>query len=158
MEQITTLNAYQEATNTVAVYPGSDPSLTQGLVATLFNELLEATKQPGAAEEGANEGLRALAPLLGVMKNAGLIYTSLGLAGESGEFCDKVKKMLRDNGGALSPEMRMSKGLELGDILWYVAQSAKQLGFSLEEIANMNMEKLLDRKARSALGGSGDSR
>lgn len=158
MDTIVTLNAYQEATNTVAVYPGSDPASTQAITALLVNELRATLKQPGAIEEGGASGFGAMAPLLGVMRNSGLIYTSFGLAGESGEFCDKVKKMLRDSGGVISEELRLSLALELGDVLWYVAQSAKQLGFSLEEIANMNMEKLLDRKARSALGGSGDSR
>lgn len=156
MEKITTLNDYQEATNTVAVYPGSDPELGNQIADKLIREATaDADKADGPDAEAY---LKDLESVIGGLRNAGLMYTSLGLAGESGEFCDKVKKMLRDSGGVVTLEIRRHLALELGDVQWYVAQSAEQLGFSLEEIANMNMAKLLDRKARSALGGSGDSR
>jgi NTP pyrophosphatase (non-canonical NTP hydrolase) len=86
------------------------------------------------------------------------LYPTLGLCGEAGEVADKVKKVLRDDGGVFSAERRQAIGLELGDVLWYVAQLAHELGLSLEEIASANLAKLADRADRNVLGGSGDRR
>ena len=86
------------------------------------------------------------------------IYPTLGLCGEAGEVADKVKKVLRDDGGAFSPAVREALQLELGDVLWYVAQLASELGFSLEEIAVANLSKLASRAERHVIGGSGDLR
>ena len=47
---------------------------------------------------------------------------------------------------------------ELGDVLWYVAQLATELGLSLRDIAGANIEKLRSRMDRGKLGGSGDNR
>ena len=71
---------------------------------------------------------------------------------------DKVKKVLRDSGGEFSAEVRESLKLELGDVLWYVAQLASELGFSLDEIAQANLDKLASRAARNVIAGSGDHR
>ena len=88
----------------------------------------------------------------------GLNYPILGLAGEAGELCNKYKKILRDKEGeaALLDINEMEK--ELGDVLWYVAQIATELGVSLETVARINLMKLGDRKGRGVLGGSGDNR
>ena len=86
------------------------------------------------------------------------IYPTLGLCGEAGEVADKVKKVLRDNGGSFSPEVREALKLELGDVLWYVAQVATDLGESLEAVAQANLAKLRSRKERGRLGGDGDDR
>jgi NTP pyrophosphatase (non-canonical NTP hydrolase) len=47
---------------------------------------------------------------------------------------------------------------EIGDVLWYVARLADELGIDLEEIATYNMNKLLDRLNRGVIQGSGDNR
>ena len=92
-------------------------------------------------------------PKAGQQHIEALTYCALGLTGEAGEYSEKVKKFLRD--GTFDKE---AAALELGDVLWYVTRSANELGFSLEYIANKNIEKLMSRKERGVLGGSGDNR
>lgn len=86
------------------------------------------------------------------------IYPTLGLCGEAGEVADKVKKVLRDGGGVFSEEVRQALQLELGDVLWYVAQLATELELDLEAVASANLEKLASRAARNVIGGDGDLR
>jgi NTP pyrophosphatase (non-canonical NTP hydrolase) len=88
----------------------------------------------------------------------GILYTVLGLNGEAGEVADKVKKVLRDNNGEFTDEKKQAIALELGDTLWYVAMCAREIGMTLEEIAEKNNEKLRSRAERNVLGGSGDYR
>ena len=87
-----------------------------------------------------------------------LLYPTLGLCGEAGEVAEKVKKMVRDDGGRLSAERREAIAKELGDVLWYLAQLATEAELDLELIAEENIEKLLSRQSRSVLNGSGDDR
>lgn len=125
-----TLNEYQHMTGETAVYPGKGTAL-------------------------------------------GLIYCTLGIADEGGEAAGKIKKALRDDNlievianpqddymffGQLQPERRDAFKKELGDVLWYIARAAAEAGFTLEEIASANVAKLLDRKERGVLQGSGDNR
>ncbi len=126
-----------------------------------------------------------------------LLYTALGIAGESGEYLEKLYKYARTNGkGApvdvagpvydfidaakqleilkksirndgFEPGIRivvpreedaLKAAHELGDLLWYVSQAAKNLGFTLGEIAAMNLEKLRSRRERGVVKGAGDNR
>lgn len=87
-----------------------------------------------------------------------VLYPSLGLAGEAGEVADKVKKVIRDDGGVMSEEKRQAIAMEIGDVLWYCAVLAHDLGFDLSKVAEMNIKKLRSRKERGVLGGSGDNR
>lgn len=87
----------------------------------------------------------------------GLAYCGLGL-GEAGEIQGKIKKILRDTDGKWSPEQAKEIAKEMGDELWYLAVLAAELGYTLEEIASMNLDKLGDRKDRGVLKGNGDNR
>jgi len=58
----------------------------------------------------------------------------------------------------LSEERRAALAKELGDVLWYAAQLATEAGLELDAIAEANLEKLLSRKERGVLQGSGDDR
>ena len=86
------------------------------------------------------------------------IYPTIGLAGETGEVAEKVKKIIRDGGGVLSDEKREDLKKELGDVLWYVAQLATEFRLDLQDVAETNIEKLQSRKERGVLKGSGDER
>lgn len=100
----------------------------------------------------------AIYPESGEGTIAGVVYTTLGLAGEAGEIPNKVKKILRDNGGVITPEVVEAVGKEIGDVLWYVANLASELGLSLERVAEGNLVKLGSRMERGVLTGSGDDR
>lgn len=86
------------------------------------------------------------------------IYPALGLAGETGEICEKIKKVIRDDGGVLSDERRQLLAKELGDVLWYVSTLATELGLNLDEIAADNLAKLAARQKAGTIHGSGDLR
>lgn len=87
-----------------------------------------------------------------------IVYPTLGLNGEAGEVADKVKKTIRDFGGDFSDDRRRAIAMELGDVMWYAATLAHDLGFSLDEIAEMNLAKLQSRVERGKLHGEGDNR
>lgn len=87
-----------------------------------------------------------------------LLHWVLGINGESGEIAEKVKKIIRDKNGEVSDEDKKDLAKEIGDVLWYLAVFADQLGISLDDIAQQNLEKLQSRKQRGVLGGSGDDR
>ena len=86
------------------------------------------------------------------------IYPTLGLVGESGEIAEKAKKVIRDDGGVLSPEKKEEMKKELGDVMWYLASLSRELGYNLNEVAEANIAKLKSRQERNKLKGSGDNR
>jgi len=87
-----------------------------------------------------------------------LLHWVLGINGESGEVAEKLKKIIRDKDGVVSEEDKQELAKELGDVLWYLAVFAQDLGVSLDDIAAQNLAKLKSRKDRGVLGGSGDNR
>jgi len=95
----------------------------------------------------------ALYPEAGSGNTLALSYCALGLTGESGEYSEKVKKLIRD--GKLDKPLALK---ELGDVLWYLTASANELGYTLTDVAEVNIVKLLDRQERGKLQGSGDER
>lgn len=87
-----------------------------------------------------------------------LMYLGLSIAGESGEVAEKIKKVMRNDDGALSEEKRVEIQYELGDVLWAVANLARILDIPLSTVAKTNIEKINDRMARGVTKSSGDNR
>ena len=87
-----------------------------------------------------------------------VIYPVLGLADEAGEVVGKFKKLFRDKNGVIDEEFKKVVSKETGDVLWYCAEICTQLGISLKDVADENISKLLSRKERNKLQGSGDER
>uniref|UniRef100_UPI004056F037 nucleoside triphosphate pyrophosphohydrolase family protein n=1 Tax=Alistipes sp. TaxID=1872444 RepID=UPI004056F037 len=101
-------------------------------------------------------------------------YSICGLVAEVGEVADKVAKARRSGiisicSDNLCPNTEtvsnpliknFMEGMvkEVGDVLWFVAHIATQLGLSLEEIAHVNLVKLKDRQKRGVIIGNGDNR
>jgi NTP pyrophosphatase (non-canonical NTP hydrolase) len=87
-----------------------------------------------------------------------IIYPTLGLTGEAGEVAEKVKKVLRDNAGVFTDEQKLEIAKEISDVLWYCATLARDIGYTLEQIAEINLQKLRSRQERGVISGSGDNR
>lgn len=85
-------------------------------------------------------------------------YAVMGLANEAGEVAGVHKKVMRDRAGIPTPMDRDNMKKELGDVLWYMAQTALAYDLTLEDIAKANIEKLMDRHARGVINGNGDNR
>ena len=82
----------------------------------------------------------------------------LGLAGETGEIAEKVKKLQRNNGGSMSDTDRKELLKEIGDVLWYLSAIAYYLDEPLSKVAESNLDKLFDRKERGVIKSKGDNR
>ena len=87
-----------------------------------------------------------------------VIYPTLGLTNEAGEVAGKIKKIFRDKEGIIGEAEREALKAELGDVLWYLSQICTELDISLDEIAEYNLTKLLDRQVRGKIQGDGDTR
>lgn len=93
-------------------------------------------------------------------------YAVLGLAEEAGEVCGKLAKLVRDHDACLETvfqsedkrEAVTSIALELGDVLWMVANLADLAGISLQDLAQANLDKLARRNQAGTIHGSGDNR
>lgn len=83
-----------------------------------------------------------------------IVYPALGLCGEAGEISEKIKKSLRGD-RELDKDAILS---ELGDPLWYICSLADDLGYTLQDVIDRNVEKLTSRQSRGVLKGSGDNR
>jgi len=92
-------------------------------------------------------------------KYKALEYLALGLTSEAGEVAGKVKKLIRDGEDMEGFELKkIAIASEIGDVLWYCAMMAKEVGVPLNDIMKDNLKKLHGRKVRGTLHGSGDNR
>lgn len=87
-----------------------------------------------------------------------IIYPTLGLTGEAGEVSEKVKKLYRDFNGVLTHDYINELKKELGDVLWYISALCTDLGISMDEVAELNIQKLSSRQKRNVINGNGDNR
>lgn len=105
-------------------------------------------------------------------------YSLFGLIAEVGEIADKVAKGVRkeliqlDNNFIYEGRnavvdatttleyVEFEEGMkkELGDVLWFVAHLAHRFGWSLDEVAQLNLDKVADRAKRGVIVGNGDNR
>jgi NTP pyrophosphatase (non-canonical NTP hydrolase) len=105
--------------------------------------------------------------------NTDLNHMVFGLVEEAGEAAGLLKRYHRGDekyqdmkviegdkitGVFLNPTLRTSLEKELGDVLWYVAMTARRLGLTLEDVAYTNILKLTDRQQRNVIKGEGDNR
>ncbi len=91
-------------------------------------------------------------------EEVGLLYCTLGLAGEAGEVANKVKKAFRDDHGVITEGRKAMILDELGDVLWYLVRLAHELGYSFNDVAMNNVLKLEERASRNVIKGDGDVR
>lgn len=98
-----------------------------------------------------------------------ITYLSFGLMAEAGEVADKIAKAVRRGEISINndeiiikrgsgEELTQNIAHELGDVLWFVAMLAQRLGYSLEDVMKLNLDKLADRQARGVIIGDGDKR
>lgn len=119
---------------------------------------------------------RAMSTCMPTCNNFG--YMMLNLVGEVGEFSSKVAKAVRkglvnleesnlkwnyvqeegDNVYQAPSEFDSELRKEAGDILWQLSGLCRVMGWNLEDIAQMNLDKLASRKERGVIDGNGDNR
>lgn len=87
-----------------------------------------------------------------------ILYPALGMAGEAGEVANKVKKLIRDGPAGMADDWKEQIASEIGDVMWYCAALANDINMPLALIAAQNRDKLLARKQKGTLQGSGDTR
>ncbi|UOF78511.1 ntP-ppase [Caudoviricetes sp.] len=127
---------------------------SRDILERILDEMQKMEKQMDANQYQKDAITMAVYPYLG----ANFVYPALGLAGEAGEVCEKVKKIMRDKEGRLSEDDRKAIAIELGDAQWYLSAMAKEIGYELGQVMEMNLEKLRSRKMRGVLKGEGDNR
>lgn len=96
-------------------------------------------------------------PSHGKQNIEGISYCSLSLCGEAGEVANKVKKVLRGD-RPLTEDVRHDLIKELGGAFWYLSMLAMELGYTLEQVAQLNLDTINNRIKRGTLQGNGDNR
>jgi NTP pyrophosphatase (non-canonical NTP hydrolase) len=160
-----TFNKYQEVAKTTATYADSSTA-----VYPILGLVGEAGEVAEKMRDGIWKGNKPTDPV------EARVYDALSLAIITGRLCERLKKEIRDKGFLdTSPDGRdrimaaykemienetvvgeLAK--ELGDVDWYMSDLASNLNLKLGDVAQKNMDKLLSRKARGVIQGSGDNR
>lgn len=110
---------------------------------------------------------KAMATKMDTCDNFG--YMFLNLTGELGEFASKVAKAIRKGENFIDGnrliDTHKTRGYfadelkkEAGDVLWQLAGLCDVMGWTLEEVATQNLDKLADRQIRGVIDGNGDNR
>jgi len=86
-------------------------------------------------------------------KEFAITYLTLGLTSKAKKIAKKIKKNIQNN----SYDVIITAD-EVGDVFWYLARLCDEMGFQTKDILKRNIDKLLDRKNRGVIGGSGDKR
>ena len=95
----------------------------------------------------------AIYPGAGTGNDEELYYLTLGLTSEAGEVAGKIKKLMRDDTLDLG-----AMAYELGDCFWYLVRLCEAIGYSPEDVMEININKLLKRQENDTIKGSGDYR
>lgn len=134
----------------------------------LRNDIDNAVGQPMTLNQYQDKAMKTCMPSCDNFS-----YMMLNLVGEIGEFASKVAKDIRkshaniDNGNLWiglerTEDEREAREMELmheaGDILWQLAGLCHVMGWSLEDVAKANLNKLASRKQRGVIDGDGDNR
>lgn len=85
-------------------------------------------------------------------------YYMYGLVGEMGEIFEKTKKLFRDHKGIPDDHFKEEITKELGDVLWYLTRYSSFFDIALDDVASVNIEKLMKRLKEGKIHGSGDNR
>lgn len=95
----------------------------------------------------------ALYPFAGLAATPGLMYVGLGLTGEAGEIANQLKKIARDDSGAITPTRRAKIADELGDVMWYWLRLCHELALDPYAVLLTNETKLAQRARNGSLRG-----
>lgn len=128
-------------------------------MSTLNEYQLEAGKMNKAVAlfKWRDEGFVAVMGLNYQLEPITGLFNALGMMGEAGEVSEKIKKHARDGVKDYTAH-KEAVVKELGDVLWYLSQLARDFGATLQDVADANLAKLRGRQERGTLSGSGDDR
>lgn len=148
--------------------PDSDQSQNESLQFGIFPHLtldkyqaeteLTNIYSPAIRQYVDSLGIRSEAKAANLRQLLNVIYVTLGMAGETGELCNKLKKVIRDDNANFTAETLANLSKENGDVTWYNAQLFARIGRTYSNGAAENLTKLNARKEQNTLQGSGDNR
>jgi hypothetical protein len=165
------VDSYQQWTRTTAVYPGKGDKKALGVAYTAVGCGGETGEAVGKILEHLNaesnrlleSGAQTEADTTG-LANLGLVTEKLHYFCVVGRQLEELKRPMREGKlplpdlTPLPEDVRISVVAELGDVTWYIARLADELGVSLSDVLAGNVAKLLSRKSRGVIHGSGDNR